>query len=169
MSPILVCPSGEALALAREQRPSHVIGLGAPGDETPAAPADAILTLAFHDIDRPREGLRAPDAEDVAALLAFGRTWAGERPLLVHCWMGISRSTATAFALACLHRPDVPERTLAEALRTASFCATPNALIVALADAELDRRGRMSEAVAAIGRGADYAPYRSFALALAGV
>lgn len=164
MSAILVCPSGHAAAVAGERAPSHVLGFGSPGDSVPDIAADQVLRLAFHDIDRPRDGLKAPEREDVAALVAFGRGWPGTRPLLVHCRMGISRSTAAAFVLACLREPDRPEREIAAALRAVSPCATPNALVVSFADDLLGREGRMREAVRLIGRGADYAPYRVFAL-----
>ncbi len=96
----------------------------------------------------------------------FGRGWTGASPLLLSCELGISRSTASAFALACQAMPDMAEAALAEALRQAAPCATPNPLLVALADDALGRAGRMIEAVRAIGRGADYRPYRSFDLVL---
>lgn len=162
---IVVCPAAHARDLCRETRPSHVLGLVAPGTPPPDLDeAPHRLVLAFNDIVAPRPGLVPPAESDIAALLAFGRTWTGERPLLVHCALGISRSTAAAFALACAAEPDWPEVEIARALRAASPCATPNALMVALADRQLGRDGRMVAAAAAIGRGADYAPYWAFAL-----
>lgn len=71
----------------------------------------------------------------------------------MHCWAGISRSTATAFLLACERNPDTPEIEVARALRLASVHAHPNRRIVALADDILGRRGRMVDAVEAIGPG----------------
>ncbi len=162
---IVVCPAAYAPDLCRETRPSHVLGLIAPGDAAPDL--DGVprrLVLAFNDIVTPRPGLVPPDHADIAAILGLGLSWTGERPLLVHCALGISRSTAAAFVLACAAGPDRPEREIAHALRAACPCATPNALMVALADRQLGRDGRMVDAVAAIGRGADYAPYRSFTL-----
>ena len=76
----------------------------------------------------------------------------------------MSRSTAAAFILACQREPGLSEVDIAAALRSASPIATPNPLMVALADAALGRNGRMIAAIAAIGRGADYAPYTSFDL-----
>lgn len=165
MSAIVVCPAAHAAELCCERRPSHVLGFAAPGGElVEAGRAGRRLTLRFHDIAEPRHGLTAPDAAAVAALLDFGRSWDGDRPLLVHCLLGISRSTAAAFALACQHDPETPEPVHASNLRRAAPCATPNGLIVALADRLLGRGGRMIEAVQAIGRGRDYTPYRSFDL-----
>ncbi len=82
--------------------------------------------------------------------------------------MGISRSTASAFILACARTPAGKEAAVSYALRAASPCATPNRLMVALADDVLGRKGRLVQAIRAIGRGADYRPYRSFELPLPG-
>jgi predicted protein tyrosine phosphatase len=71
--------------------------------------------------------------------------------MVVHCWAGISRSTATAFAIACERNPHADEHAIAQALRRASPTALPNRRIVALADDILDRRGRMLDAVEAMG------------------
>ena len=93
----------------------------------------------------------APDARLVETILDFGRTWDEGAPLLVHCWAGISRSTATAFIIACERNPGADELAIAMAMRRASVHAFPNRRIVALADDILDRRGRLLDAVAAMG------------------
>jgi predicted protein tyrosine phosphatase len=111
------------------------------------------LRLGVNDVEEMVEGRVCPDEPLVTRLLAFGRTWDAERPMLIHCWAGISRSTASAFAVACQRKPDTPELVIARALRDASSVAHPNRRIVALADALLGRRGRMSAAIEAIGPG----------------
>lgn len=166
MSAILVCPEGEATAIAAEHGPSHVLALSSPGWEPPFVAAGDRLALAFHDIAAPGAGLLAPDAEAIRRILAFGADWPGARPLLVHCRMGISRSTAAALILAAAARPERPEAALAQALREAAPCATPNPLMIALADRILGREGMLIAAARAIGRGADYRPYRMASLAL---
>ncbi|MNY74902.1 hypothetical protein D3C86_2140350 [compost metagenome] len=55
---------------------------------------------------------------------------------------------------------------MADALRAAAPSATPNARLVALADATLDRRGRMIRAIERIGRGADAFEGAPFAMPL---
>ncbi|TDR87309.1 tyrosine phosphatase family protein [Enterovirga rhinocerotis] len=164
MSVILVCPDAEACAVAAEHAPSHVVSLASPGTPPPIVANLRRLALVFHDIAEPREGLVAPEAASVERLVAFGSAWSGEKPLLVHCRMGISRSTAAAIILAAARRPSRPEVEIAQALRDAAPCATPNPLMIALADRLLGRGGRLIEAVRAIGRGADYRPYRLAAL-----
>jgi predicted protein tyrosine phosphatase len=67
--------------------------------------------------------------------------------------MGISRSTASAFASVCALNPHRDETSIAQALRRASPTATPNIRIVSLADKLLGRQGRMIAAIENIGRG----------------
>ena len=75
-----------------------------------------------------------PAAEHMEQLLAFVRAWERESPLVLHCWAGISRSTAAAYIAACALAPERDEAAIALALREASPSATPNARFVALAD-----------------------------------
>lgn len=163
---LVVCPAAALAGVCRERRPSHLIRMASPGSVAVEAQADHRLELRFHDIVGPQPGLIPPDCAAIGSILAFGRDWDGARPLVVSCMAGISRSTAAAFILACARSPDDAETRLAWELRRISPCATPNALMVALADAALGRGGRMIAAIAAIGRGADYVPYTSFDFAL---
>lgn len=71
----------------------------------------------------------------------------------MHCWAGISRSSAGAFIAACALSPHRPEERIARAIREASETASPNVRLVALADRILGREGRMIRAVDSIGRG----------------
>lgn len=120
------------------------------------------VQLSFHDITELTPDLIAPDAEVIRAVLAFGRATVVDRPLLIHCWAGISRSSAAAYAIVCDRNPGY-EMAIAEELRRRSAYVTPNKLMVALADEALGRGGRMIEAIARIGRGAETAvgePYQ---------
>lgn len=125
------------------------------------------LFLGINDIVEPIEGGVLPAAEHVDRLLAFARDWDRAEPLVVHCYAGVSRSTAAAYIIACALAPERDEAAIARSLRDASAHATPNRLLVALADERLGRGGRMVAAVEAIGRGADCAEGEPFALALA--
>lgn len=134
----------------------HVVSLM--GDEAPIEPLDRIapenhLWLRLHDIAAPAEGYILPDEAHVANLFRFVRGWDRRTPLVVHCLMGISRSTATAFASVCALSPHRDEHGIARALRQASPTASPNIRIVSLADRLLRRQGRMIAAVETIGRG----------------
>ena len=125
---------------------------------------DRHLKVAVDDIWEPEAGKAPPDETMVRRILDFGVGWTGPAPLLVHCWAGVSRSTATAFILACERNPGVPERTIAQALRKASSGATPNPLLVHIADDLLGRQGRMSDAVREIGQGRYVYPGQVFEL-----
>ena len=122
-------------------------------DRPTGIPAGNHLFLRMHDISEPRDGHVAPDAEHVETLVEFVRGWDRAAPLVVHCWAGISRSTAAAFVSVCALQPERDEREVAWAIRRASPTATPNIRIVTFADAMLQRKGRMVAAVEAIGRG----------------
>jgi predicted protein tyrosine phosphatase len=79
------------------------------------------------------------------------RGWDRGAPLVIHCYAGVSRSTASAFAAACALNPHREEIVIARQIRAASPIASPNRLIVSLADKALGREGRMLRALDAIG------------------
>lgn len=113
------------------------------------------LQLDFHDVAAATPGLTAPGEKDLARVISFLKDWNRQAPLVIHCWAGISRSTATAYIAACLFQPHLSEEDLAQSLRDASPSATPNPMLVSLADDMLGRDGRMRQAISRIGRGAD--------------
>ena len=122
--------------------------------ERPSAIVEANhLWLRLHDISSPLDGYVMPDEAHVADLLKFVRRWDRRTPLVVHCYAGISRSTASAYASVCALNPHRDEASIAQALRRASPTATPNIRIVSLADRLLGRDGRMVAAIETIGRG----------------
>jgi predicted protein tyrosine phosphatase len=151
---LIVCPLRFVEDLVAIRRPSHLITLLGPEEliHTPRCmPAERHLRLGVHDIAYPMEGMTHPDPALVERILEFGGGWDEAAPLLIHCWAGISRSTAAAYAIACERNPKADEFEIARRLRRASASAYPNRRIVALADDILDRRGRMLDAIEAIG------------------
>ena len=125
---------------------------------------DRHLVLRMNDIAFAGAGdLVAPERAHVDQIIDFARQRAGDGPLLVHCWLGVSRSPAAAMIAALAIAPDIDEEALAKALRAASPSATPNKRLVALGDEALQRGGRLAAAVKAIGRGRECrlnAPFR---------
>ncbi len=111
------------------------------------------LILGMDDIVEPMEGYTHPGEEHVASLIAFAQRWDRRAPMVIHCYAGISRSTAGAFVTACVLNPRRSEETIARAIRDGSATAMPNPRIVTIADRLLGRQGRMIEAVRAIGPG----------------
>ncbi len=153
---IIVCPLSRVPRLAREQKPSHVVSLLDPGTPFPSLEGfgdERHLRLPIHDIELEMDGYDALCDRRMRTILDFVGAWSRDEPMLIHCYAGISRSTATAFITACAHNPDRDEEEIALALRAASPSASPNRRFVALADAELGRRGRMKRAIEKIGRG----------------
>lgn len=122
------------------------------------------IRFHIHDISEPLDGHVAPGAEHIDQLIEFALDWAGKGPIVVHCWAGISRSTAAAYTALCAVNPDASEELIAMRLRQASPTAYPNRLMIRLADAALGRRGRMVRAVESIGRGVVAGEAKPFAL-----
>jgi predicted protein tyrosine phosphatase len=110
------------------------------------------LKLDMHDIIEPLDGARAPAREHVIELIDFVHAWDRRAPLLIHCYAGLSRSTAAAFITLCALNPEASEENIALALRRASDTAVPNRRFIALADRMLDRQGRMIAALEKMGR-----------------
>lgn len=110
-------------------------------------------TLHFNDIIETVEGRIAPTPEDVAEILRFGAdmqaaTAAREGGhLLVHCHMGVSRSTAAMLTLLAQARPEEAEPELFARLREIRPQAWPNSLMVGYADELLGRGGRLTAAL----------------------
>jgi len=163
---IHVCSLARLAETVEQTGARHIVSLI--GDEARVARPSCIapknhLRLRLHDISVPLDGYIVPAEEHVADLLNFVREWDRRTPLVVHCYMGISRSTASAYATVCALNPRRDETSIAQALRCASPTATPNARIVSLADRLLDRDGRMIAAIEEIGRGdltAEATPFR---------
>lgn len=126
----------------RVTRPAHIV-------------ADNHLILAVDDIVDAEEGATVPAQGHVLRLIDFAQRWDRSAPMVVHCFAGISRSTAAAFTAACALNPQRDEADIARAIRAASPTASPNKRIVAIADEVLKRDGRMIRAVDALGRGAE--------------
>jgi predicted protein tyrosine phosphatase len=105
------------------------------------------------DIIMPVDGFVAPQRDHVEQVLDFGRRWDRTAPLVIHCYAGISRSTASAFAIACALNPEREEIDIARRIRKDSPTAHPNRLIVGYADDLLGRKGRMIDALTEIGPG----------------
>ncbi|HZP76646.1 MAG TPA: protein-tyrosine phosphatase family protein [Pseudolabrys sp.] len=111
------------------------------------------LILHIDDIAMPIEGYTVPEDTHVRELLAFVHNWDRAAPMVVHCYAGISRSTAGAFVTACALNPARDELDIAWDIRRASRTAKPNVRIVSLADTLLGRNGRMVRAIEVIGPG----------------
>jgi predicted protein tyrosine phosphatase len=129
-------------AATKVERPKHIA-------------EDKHLFLGFNDITAPQDGLVSPAHSHVQEIIRFASEWDRAAPMIVHCYAGVSRSTAGAYISALHLNPETDEMALALELRRRSPSATPNILLVSIADDILSRKGRMVDAIKSIGRGAD--------------
>jgi predicted protein tyrosine phosphatase len=153
---IHVCSLADLHATVKDTGASHVLTVMANVAQVvrPESVVEANhLRVQMDDILEPTEGFVAPNETHIAQVLDFIRGWDRNAPLVVHCYAGISRSTASAFAAACLLNPDRDERVIARQIRAASPIAQPNRLLVTLADQALGRGGRMVRALDGMGPG----------------
>jgi predicted protein tyrosine phosphatase len=143
------------------------INVGSPVERPDEIAPERHLFVGMSDIVTPMQGHVLPGSDHVQTLIEFVRQWDREHPLVIHCWAGVSRSTAAAFISACALSPLRDEHEIAQEIRKGSPTATPNARLVEVADALLDRKGRMIAAIENIGRGEDCFEGVPFTLELA--
>jgi len=155
MSSVYICNLVDMPRHVSALSASHLISIITPA-EMPATPPgihpDNHLKVGCHDIIEPYPDAVHPDESHVNAVIEFARGWDRSAPMVVHCWAGVSRSSAAALTVACLHA-DASDMAIAKRLRAASPHAQPNTLIVEIADRLLDRNGALISAVESIGFG----------------
>jgi predicted protein tyrosine phosphatase len=153
---IHVCSLADLHATVAATQASHVLTVMGKVEQVrrpETIQANNHLLISMDDITEEIDGFVAPSAEHVARVLAFVRAWDRRAAMVIHCYAGISRSTASAFAAACALNPGRDEEAIARQIRAASPSAYPNRRIVTLADQALGRDGRMVRALDAIGPG----------------
>jgi len=158
-----ICGVDELPVRIKRFKPTHLISVSDPVDEPLRFPsAVEVLRLAFWDIQSfsglvrhmvsSEERHHYPSADHAESILAFGRNIPASAKLLIHCWAGVSRSTAAAMLVICQRHPGHEQSAfrLVKALRPQ---ADPNRLLVKHGDRLLKARGRMLAAL-----DADYPP-----------
>ena len=127
---------------------SHVVSILDPTWPDPAEFAlwneHRRVVWRFDDVVETGNGYTEPTRRDVEAILALGKELVGDpvTRLLIHCHAGVSRSTATAVILMAQHNPGREGEVFAELTRVRPR-SWPNALMVRLADALLERDGAL--------------------------
>ncbi|MFK0166442.1 tyrosine phosphatase family protein [Rhizobium sp. NPDC090279] len=111
-------------------------------------------TMRFHDIIATAPGRLMPQPEHVETILKFGSEFQAQqdpgasRHLLVHCHMGVSRSTAAMLSLMAQANPDEPGESLFSRLVAIRPQAWPNSQMIGFADEQLGRKGDLKTALA---------------------
>ena len=133
---------------------THVVSLLDPGTPEPTAfsgyDPHVRATLYFHDAIEPAPNVVLPEMSDVETILAFARDAGDVRHLLIHCHMGISRSTAAMLMVLAQAFPEEPELALVGRLTAIRPQAWPNSRMIGFADERLGRDGRLTAAVSTI-------------------
>jgi predicted protein tyrosine phosphatase len=158
MPHIIVTPLSRLQEIAESHKAGRMVTLinaATPVERPRHIARDNHLFLGFNDIVEPQDGLVPPGEAHVRSLLEFVSAWDRTAPMIVHCFAGVSRSTAGAYISALHLNPELDPQALAEELRRRSPSATPNIRLVTLADDILGKGGRMVDAIRSIGRGAD--------------
>lgn len=170
---IHVCPLPAIEKTLRDSGAGHLLSLMGPSgmvDPWPGIEAGRHLRITINDITEPGEGLVLAEASHIEQIVDFVKSWSAHQtarspqPMVIHCWAGISRSTAAAYIALCALNEAVSERAVANALRRAAPFAKPNPRLVGLADTVLGRRGRMTAAIEALPEAEWLATGRPFAL-----
>lgn len=136
---------------------SHILSITDPGWPEPVAFSaygqHQRKWLEFHDIIEPLAGHILPEPEHVEAILAFGQSLAGaaedggQGHLLVHCHMGVSRSTAAMATLLAQANPNVEAESIVRHIEDIRPQVWPNSRMIAFADEMLGRGGELLTAV----------------------
>lgn len=170
MTAIVVCPLANIAEMAVRHGAREMVSLIAEKQDfhrPGVISAERHLKLAMNDIGFAGTGnLIAPSEAHVESLIAFIKDWDRTAPIIVHCWMGVSRSPAAALIAALSLFPDEDDFLLAARLRQVAPHATPNTRLVEIGDHLLGRKGRLVAAVKGIGRGAETDGRASFVLPL---
>ncbi|MBX2831052.1 MAG: protein-tyrosine-phosphatase [Rhodospirillales bacterium] len=156
ISRLTICGIDE-LPTHRNHGVSHVLSVLDPEREDPSifsdyAPHERTI-LRFHDVIEDKEGRPAPIKANVEAILEFGEGLKSSQEerrdghLLVHCHMGVSRSTAAMITLMAQCEPDRDEDSIFTTIRDIRPIAWPNSVMIAFADDLLGRKGRLTEAL----------------------
>jgi predicted protein tyrosine phosphatase len=144
----------EELEGHRDTAATHVLSILDPDYPVPEAFGQygehERLELRFHDIIDPAPAMIPPSAENVEAILAFGRSLAAEpQPLarlIVHCHAGVSRSTAAMALILAQAMPAEPAEAILARVYGIRQKAWPNLRIVEIGDAMLGRDGSLIRA-----------------------
>lgn len=137
---------------------SHLISVIDPGFQ-PKTPSciNNHLKLGFDDIvdineenqiyrtsDFDKEQI-PPNKDHITKIINFVETWDKSRPIVIHCWCGVSRSMATAIFIICKINPNQIESNV-RYMRSVAPHANPNKLMVSFFEKYLNVEGKINEA-----------------------
>ena len=136
---------------------THVLSILDPGSDEPAIfnsfQTHARKTVYFHDEIEPGPNVSLPQPEHIETIIALGHSLGRERldhtapHVLIHCHMGVSRSSAATAILFAALDPKKSEIEILAHILARRPQAWPNCRMIALADDLLSREGRLTAAL----------------------
>lgn len=142
---LIICAKDE-VALLSDQAAS-ILSIGDPGDQAPQEfeGFSSRLRLEFDDIESPVTGHTQPTPADVEKAIRFIRE--APEPLLIHCFAGVSRSSACSL-IKLLHVFGTEDyASVFATLYRIRPIAYPNRLIASYVDDIFGLEGALIEAV----------------------
>ena len=155
---IVVCSLSEFSNVCESINPSHAISVIDPGFE-PTTPKGVSnhLKLGFDDIvNISDEGplYRVPGKnshikqtlfteENALSIVDFVNTWQLNKPIVIHCWCGVSRSMATAIYIMC-HLENTNLEKNIKYIRSIAPHANPNKLMLSYFEKILKTEDKIS-------------------------
>ena len=153
MTNIYVSPLSRLPAMIELVSPSHIITLLSPERMIDEISGVNHYRVGIHDYHGGMVHGRTiigeptiPNIKHVEGIIQYLEQWNRNGNILIHCWAGISRSTATALIALLLHKK-ISEMDAALAIRNSSAAAAPNPLLIQFADEVLGKQGRLIKAV----------------------
>jgi len=151
---IYISSARDAPRVIRDEGITHVLTLLSRGEINDLIMPDALdpsnwLRLDMDDLIAPDQE-HSPKLEQVRTILEWGRSLPDDARLLVHCYAGISRSTAAALALRVQQVGLDGLAECADWLIEARPMACPNPVISAYADQLLGANGALHGAAEAV-------------------
>lgn len=161
---VIVSSKKLAVSQAKEFKPDFVISIADPDDTHPVFTTKSeVLSLDFHDISFENkspyflEHYTLPSREDVQRIYDFAKTnFDDDSRVLVHCYAGISRSSAASIISLCAYMPfrnavdkiaNLETMTYTGYIESGHIWFAPNALMIQYADEMLGLNGEMMEYV----------------------
>lgn len=137
---------------------THILSISSPGSrhEIPPLPGPPVkvLRIDMDDVElvpRTMEGMEIkfcpPETDMIRQILEFGLSVPDDSNLLVHCQMGVSRSTAAMMAILAARNPSAAPAGFMKQIAATRDIAMPNRLVIRLADQLLHKKGALSECV----------------------
>jgi predicted protein tyrosine phosphatase len=152
---VTICAISE-LVHHQGRRITHVLSILNPDTPDPdvilSLRADWQMTLRFHDEIDAGPNIILPNIDHIKKIIDIGRLLSeaqfnGAPHILIHCQMGISRSTAAMGTLLAALNPTQDEHEIFDLVFRLRPIAWPNCLMIELADNVLGRRGRLLAAL----------------------